>query len=375
MAGIYLHIPFCKKACYYCDFHFSTSHKYKSDLSDALSRELFLRKEYLNGEIIESIYFGGGTPSLLNKEELKNIFRALENNYDLGNLKEITLEANPDDLSKAKLELLKQFPINRLSIGIQSFFDEDLAYMGRAHNGGQASASVKRAQDHGFSNITIDLIYGIQTLDDDKWNKNIRTAIMLGVPHISAYALTIEEDTALYHFIKKKKYQQIDEDRQRRQFDILTKQLTDTGFIHYEISNFAKEGYMAVHNSNYWKGKKYLGIGPSAHSYNGNERSWNIANNMRYLKALEQGTLPLESETLSEENKFNEYLMVSLRTMWGANLKIIKERFGEKYDTHLKKSIVPLIEKGLLKNENDILHLTADGKFISDYVISELINA
>src|ERR1700712_1599535 len=317
MAGIYLHIPFCKQACHYCDFHFSTSLAYKDDLLRALVEEIRLRKDFLGGETVETIYFGGGTPSLLSGEELSLLINIITDIHTVSSDAEITIEANPDDLDQQKLKSLRQTPVNRFSIGIQSFFDDDLAWMNRVHRAREAEASVKRAQDAGFENITVDLIYGYPLLTEQKWKHNLDKAFELQVPHVSAYSMTVEPRTALASFIKKKKQAPMNDEQSSEQFIELMNAMEAHGFEHYEISNFCKPGHYSRHNTNYWRGIKYLGIGPSAHSYDGEKRQWNIANNAKYMQAIEKKTIPAEIEVLTEENRLNEYIMTSLRTQWG----------------------------------------------------------
>ena len=300
MAGIYLHIPFCKRACHYCDFHFSTSLTYKDDLLQAMAAEIRLQKDYLAGETIETIYFGGGTPSLLGVDEINNLLDTITRLHTVSSGAEITLEANPDDLDRTKLEALRQTPVNCFSIGIQSFYDDDLEWMNRVHRAGEAEASVKRAQDAGFENITVDLIYGFPLLTDAKWKTNIEKVFELDVPHVSAYSMTVEPQTALAAFISKKKQPPMNEQQSAEQFLYLMDAMRQQGFEQYEIANFCKPGHYSMHNSNYWKGVKYLGIGPSAHSFNGNTRRWNIANNSLYIQALHNGIIPFEEEILTE---------------------------------------------------------------------------
>ncbi|MGZ3778885.1 MAG: radical SAM family heme chaperone HemW, partial [Mucilaginibacter sp.] len=320
MAGIYLHIPFCKKACHYCDFHFSTSLTYRDELIGALLHEIKLQKTYLDSENIETIYFGGGTPSLLSGEEINTIIDTITTIHTVTAGAEITLEANPDDLDTEKLKALRQTPVNRFSIGIQSFFDDDLAWMNRAHRSNEAESSIKRAQDAGFDNITVDLIYGYPLLTDQKWKTNLDKVFDLQVPHVSAYSMTVEPRTALAAFIKKKNQPPMNEEQSAEQFMQLMDAMISHGFEHYEISNFCKPGHYSRHNTNYWKGVKYLGIGPSAHSYNGETRQWNIANNAKYIQSLTTGIIPAEKEILSESNRLNEYIMTSLRTIWGLEI-------------------------------------------------------
>lgn len=371
MSGIYLHIPFCKQACHYCDFHFSTSLKKKDEMLSALKSELRLRQEEFQNQSIETIYFGGGTPSVLSNEELQSILDTIYEYYEVSEHPEITLEANPDDLSKSRIEVLAQSPINRLSIGIQSFFEDDLKSMNRAHNAEEAKICLKEATKH-FDNITIDLIYGIPNMSLEKWNQNLQMAFDFGINHISSYALTVEDKTALDSFIKKGSYPPLDEDLASQHFDHLVKRTQDQGFAHYEISNFGKSGYFSKHNTSYWKGKTYLGIGPSAHSFNGTQRSWNIANNAKYIKALKQDELPSEIETLTKNDRFNEYIMTGLRTIWGISLNKIVADFNEDYKMQLLQSAQKFIEKELLVIENHKIMTTQKGKFLADGIASDL---
>ena len=318
MSGIYIHIPFCKQACHYCDFHFSTSLKKKDELINALIKELQLRKDELKNQKVETIYFGGGTPSLLTNTELQLIIDEVYNSYEVSKNPEITLEANPDDLSNKRINQLANTPINRLSIGIQSFFEHDLKLMNRAHNVNEAKACLEEATKH-FNNISIDLIYGIPGLTNQLWIENIETALSFNIPHISSYALTVEPKTALESFIKKGIIDNVDDDIAQEQFHILVEKLQTHNFIHYELSNFGKEGFFSRNNSAYWQGKTYLGIGPSAHSFNGEKRGWNVRNNSKYINALQHNQLPIEEEILSVTDKYNEYVMTGLRTIWGVS--------------------------------------------------------
>ena len=372
MAGIYIHIPFCKKACNYCDFHFSTSFKFKDDLIECIKKEISTRKNYLNNQKIESVYFGGGTPSVLNEKELTSILETIYNNFEVIKGPEITLEANPDDLSKDKLKMLKKIGVNRLSIGIQSFIEKDLQFMNRSHSVNQATESVKYAQEIGFNNITIDLIYGIPNLTDREWENNIQKAIKLGVNHISAYCLTSENKTAMHHDIAKGKYQLPCEDITSQQFETLINKLKKSGFEQYEISNFAKKDFYSKHNSSYWKQKLYLGIGPSAHSFDGNSRQWNIANNVKYIKGGKSNLWDFEKETLNEKTKYNEYVLTSLRTSWGINLSFLKENFDQKFTNFLLKNSNIFIEKNQISHTKNVLKLTEEGKLLADYIASEL---
>ena len=372
MAGIYIHIPFCKQACYYCDFHFSASLKRKDVLLNSLKKEIILRKDELEGEIIETIYFGGRTPSILNFDELNSLFETIYSNYSVIESPEITLEANPDDLSLPKIKELASLPINRLSIGIQSFFDDDLKFMNRAHTSEESKESLKNALNH-FDNITIDLIYGVQNMSNEKWLKNLDQAFKFGVSHISSYALTVEKRTALYNFIKKGKVPPVDEQQAFEQFNLLVSETEKHGFIHYEISNFGRPDNFSKHNTSYWLGKKYIGFGPSAHSFNGKQRSWNIANNSKYIKSLNNNILPLEFEELSINNRFNEYIMTGLRTIWGIDLNKIENDFGKDYLNDLVQNSKEFIEQGLLKisSENKLV-TTQKGKFLADGIARDL---
>ncbi len=374
MAGIYIHIPFCKQACHYCNFHFSTSLKYKNELVDALLQEIKLRKDYLPTKEVETIYFGGGTPSLLSADEIQRIFDQLNRFYSITNDTEVTLEANPDDLLPAKIEALRQTPVNRFSIGIQSFDAEDLRFMNRAHNVEQAENCIGLAQEAGFENLTIDLIYGAPTTSHETWQRNLQKAIDFGVPHISAYCLTVEPKTALAHFVETGKAAAVDEEKAAQQFEILVETLTQSDFVHYEISNFGKIGWESKHNSSYWRGKPYLGLGPSAHSFDGKRtRQWNLAHNAQYIKAIGQGKLPSEKEVLSNSERFNEYLMTSLRTIWGCDLERVKREFGGELYGHLLEEMRLFLRKGILERKGQVLVLTQKGKFLADGVISELM--
>ena len=371
MAGIYIHIPFCKQACHYCDFHFSTSMKKKDDMVLALAHEIFLRKEELGGEIIETIYFGGGTPSVLSNDEIKLLIDSVYLNYDVADNPEITLEANPDDLSPERIRQLSQTKINRLSIGVQSFFEEDLKLMNRAHNVLQAEVCLAEAVKH-FDNITIDLIYGVPGMSNGKWLQNVEKALSFGIPHISSYALTVEPKTALHTFVQKGIVPPPSEEGAQEHFRMLTERLAQGGFIHYELSNFGKPGYFSKNNTAYWLGKKYIGIGPSAHSYDGISRSWNVANNAHYLKALQTGSLPSEKEVLTIADRYNEYIMTGLRTMWGVSLKRIENEFGAAYLAHLQKESQKFLDNGTLSIEDEVLKATAKGKFLTDGIASDL---
>ncbi len=371
MSGIYIHIPFCKQACHYCDFHFSTSLKKKDDMLSSLKTELNLRKHELDDQIVETIYFGGGTPSLLSADELRMLIDEVHKNYSVIEYPEITLEANPDDLGKEQIIKLANTQINRLSIGIQSFFEDDLKSMNRAHSAIEAKECLENATKY-FDNITIDLIYGIPNMSREKWKKNLRTAFSFGVPHISSYALTVEAKTALDTFIKRGKYPPIDDELALKHFDLLVSETETKGFVHYEISNFGKPDFFSKHNTSYWQGKPYLGIGPSAHSFNGIQRSWNVSNNSKYIQFIKKYKLPSKIEELSKKDRFNEYVMTGLRTVWGVSLDTIENEFGWEYKESLEKSSEKFINDGLLFKETQILKTTKRGKFLADGIASDL---
>jgi oxygen-independent coproporphyrinogen-3 oxidase len=371
MAGIYIHIPFCKKACTYCDFHFTTSLKYVDEMADAICTEIRLKKNRITSQV-GSIYFGGGTPSVLSFAQLQQIFETLTSTFSIAADAEITLEANPDDLTVQKIAALRQLPINRFSIGTQSFFDEDLRWMNRAHHAIEAEISIKRAQDAGFENLSIDLIYGYPLLTDEKWNANINKAIELQTPHISAYSLTVESRTALANAIAKGKQTGMNDEQSAAQFLGLTNQLATAGFEHYEISNYSLPGKYAVHNTNYWKGIPYLGIGPSAHGFDGTVRYHNIANNAKYLGALSQQKLCETIEELSIADRFNEYIMTSLRTMWGTDLEKITNDFGREFADQVRKDIAPFLVNGQVILNQQLIVLSTAGKLFADGIAAAL---
>lgn len=373
MAGIYIHIPFCLQACHYCDFHFSTSLKNKLELLLAIEKELIVRKNYLSkGELINSIYFGGGTPSILSREELSRIFDTIYSNYNISESAEITLEANPEDLNSEKLRALKNTPVNRFSIGVQSFFEDDLKFMNRAHSVQKAVASVKGAQDAGFENISIDLIYGTPTLSDEKWKQNLQTAFDLKVKHISSYCLTVEEKTALHKFVQIGKVKNVDEEKSATQFEILLEAMQKNNFVQYEISNFCSNNFYSQHNSNYWLKKKYLGVGPSAHSYNEVSRQWNIKNNGLYIKGVDENKLNFEIETLTPSQNYNEYIMTGLRTMWGISLSHIENVFGKDVLIHCKNEANKYSNSGYIDEKNNCIFLTSKGKLLADKIAADL---
>ncbi|RZJ53039.1 MAG: radical SAM family heme chaperone HemW [Flavobacterium sp.] len=371
MSGIYIHIPFCKQACHYCDFHFSTSMKKKDEMVLALAKEIVMRKNEFLDETIETIYFGGGTPSVLENSELQLLIDTVYANYKVAENPEITIEANPDDLSAERILELSKSPINRLSIGIQSFYEEDLKMMNRAHNSAEAKNCLAEATKY-FDNISLDLIYGIPGMSDEMWKQNIETALSFGIPHISSYALTVEPKTALSKLIQTGKIAEPQDEVASNHFMILVEMLQKNGFIHYELSNFGKENYFSKNNSAYWLGKKYIGIGPSAHSYDGIKRGWNVANNSLYIKSIQENKLPIETETLSVSDRYNEYIMTGLRTIWGVSLERIEKEFGSEYLDYLKKQSQKFFHDDLLSIENNILKPTLKGKFLSDGIASDL---
>ncbi|MFD1017338.1 radical SAM family heme chaperone HemW [Winogradskyella rapida] len=371
MAGIYIHIPFCKQACHYCDFHFSTSMKKKEDIVQALAKELELRKSEFEAITVETIYFGGGTPSVLSNNEIQFIIDAVYKHYKVSENPEITLEANPDDLSKQRIIELSKSRINRLSIGIQSFFEADLKLMNRAHNAQEAKVCLEEATKY-FDNISLDLIYGIPGATNAQWLANIEMALSFGIPHISSYALTVEPKTALAAFIKKGAIANVDDDQAHEQFHLLKDQLEAAGFVHYELSNFGKEGYFSKNNTAYWQSKSYIGIGPSAHSFNGKQRGWNINNNSKYLAAIAANKLPIELETLTDTDQYNEYVMTGLRTIWGVSIAKVQRDFGTEFKDYLLKNAESFLSQGLLDLKDDHLCVTKKGQFLCDGIASEL---
>jgi oxygen-independent coproporphyrinogen-3 oxidase len=372
MAGIYIHIPFCKQACHYCNFHFSTSLRQKGPMLNAIYRELELQKSYLKGVELESVYFGGGTPSLLDVEDLVKIFEHITRLHRLSNRAEITLEANPDDLTQDKLTGLKMYtPVNRLSIGVQSFFDNDLVWMNRAHQAQEARTVIENAQKTGFDDLTVDLIYASPTTSDEQWQQNLETVFDYKIPHLSCYCLTVEEGTALGTWVQRGKQAPIDDEKASRQFEYLIQATARAGYEQYEISNFSQPGRYARHNTSYWFAEPYLGIGPSAHSFDGKSRQWNIANNALYIKSISDNTIPFERETLTPVQQFNEYLMTALRTMWGINQERV-ENFGEPFLSHFLKKSNTFLDNGLLEKQNNSYRLSHQGKFFADRIAMEM---
>lgn len=370
MAGIYIHIPFCKKACHYCNFHFSTQTQHIHSFVEALLNEIELRRDYINTPI-QTIYFGGGTPSLLSAEQISSIIEKLQLNFDLSNLQEFTLEANPDDININKLSEWNAIGINRLSIGIQSFQKESLAWMNRAHIVDQSHQAIQMAQDAGFNNISIDLIYGTPHYTKEHLLADLKIIEDYRIPHVSCYALTVEEKTALNSMIEKGKIENVKTEVQAEHFEIIVDYLNKIGFEHYEISNFAKPGNRSKHNSSYWKGIPYLGLGPSAHSFNGSSRQWNVANNALYMQSLEKRALPFEIELLDQVAQYNEYMMISLRCMEGFDLKHIESSFGKAYSEHTQNVIQILAQKDIFEQKSTSYCLKKSAKFLADGIASE----
>jgi oxygen-independent coproporphyrinogen-3 oxidase len=367
LAGVYIHIPFCKQACYYCNFHFITSLRRKNELVAALLSEINLRKDYLHGEHVDTIYFGGGTPSLLQIEDCQFLIEKIHHDFNVRDDAEITIEINPDDTTDEKLKGWKKVGINRLSIGVQSFFEEDLKWMNRAHKAEQAVDNLQMAIKN-FDNISIDLIYGTPLLTNEKWKQNVDRTIAYAIPHLSCYALTVEPKTALHKMIRDQRIADIDPDKQSEQFLLLMKWMEEAGYEHYEISNFARPGFRSKHNSSYWQGKKYLGIGPSAHSFNGRERQWNVSNNNIYTDSINKGIIPCEKEILTPIQQVNEYIMTSLRTIEGLDLNQVEEAVGYELSVISKK----FIDRGLMVEEQNHLMLTKEGKLFADGIAAEL---
>jgi oxygen-independent coproporphyrinogen-3 oxidase len=370
MSGIYIHIPFCKKACHYCNFHFSTSLKRKEDMIAAICKELSLRKEELASPL-KTIYFGGGTPSLLSEKEINHIFETIKEHFGVENDAEITLEANPDDLTKDVIKQLAKSPINRLSIGVQSFFEEDLKLMNRAHSEKEAKESIIGAKQY-FDNISIDLIYGVPGVSNQRWEQNLKIALSLQVPHISSYALTVEPKTAFESFIKKGKIIPTLDSDFKEQYELLLSTMKEAGFVNYEFSSFSKEGYFSKNNTAYWQGKSYIGIGPSAHSFDGKYRSWNVSNNIKYIQSISEEKLPIERELLSVKDRYNEYVMIGLRTMWGISLIKIETDFGKNFVQYVLNQAQKAIEDELVILKEDNLMISEKGKFLCDGIASDL---
>ncbi|MCO5231296.1 MAG: radical SAM family heme chaperone HemW [Chitinophagales bacterium] len=375
MAGIYIHIPFCKQACHYCNFHFSTTfEKYRAQMIDAISQEIYIQKDFFGSSKtqLQSIYFGGGTPSLLNNSEFQQIWRALEANFDLSQLKEVTLEANPDDMDSPFFDMLAQSSINRLSIGVQSFDNLDLAYLNRVHNGESAIHAITTSLNQGIEKISTDLIFGIPTSGIPRLEKDIRLLADLGVSHISIYGLTVEKNTALDLLIKKQKSIPVDEEKSALEMEWLMDFMPTLGYQQYEISNFALPGDEAIHNNSYWHDIPYLGIGPSAHSYKTPFRYWNIANNMRYIQSIEQGILPQETEHIHLHSQYNEWIMTKIRLREGINVQLLEELFDGEISKHFHSTVKKHLASGLLQFQNNHYILSTKGKLLTDNITADL---
>ena len=380
MAGIYIHIPFCKSKCAYCNFFSLASESKINDYVEALKKEIVLRKNYLGDETVKTIYFGGGTPSLLSVKNIEEILELLNKNYEIVSSPEITLEINPDTIDREKMSSLKKIGVNRMSVGIQSFDDEDLRYLGRRHDSRHAMQVLEDLKHTDFEKITLDLIYGMPTLTEEKWNKNLDIFFSTGITHLSAYALTVEPKTILGQRIEKGELQSVSEEDTIRHYNILVDRTKENGFEHYEISNFAKEGFRSQHNSIYWRDEKYLGLGPSAHSYDGISRQWNISNLTKYIQLVgdaetqrhRDAELFYEKEILSTEDKFNEYVMTSLRTSWGCDIEKIERDYGKSYAHHFLKNIKKYLENGEMLKENNTYFLSEEGKLFADGIAADL---
>ena len=372
MASIYIHIPYCKQQCTYCNFHFRIAQNDKVEMLKSIKKEIAMRQAYLNDETISSIYFGGGTPSILSKAEIDSLITTISSYFTIATDAEITLECNPDDLDKNMLTDLKDIGINRLSIGIQSFDDADLTFMNRSHNAKQALGCIHLAKEVGFKNITIDLIYGLPEQGNEKWKENLIQMLALDIQHFSAYSLTVEPKTALKHLIEKKKVTPLDDKITVEHFNTLVQIATENDFIHYEISNFGKDGYFSNHNTAYWKNQHYLGVGPSAHSFNGTSRQWNISSNKQYIEKINTNNNYFEVEELSNSQQYNEYIFTSLRTIWGVNLNYIVTQFGMDTQQHFKEEVLKWIEQGKVYTEDKNYVLSKSGKLYADAIASDL---
>ena len=373
MAGIYIHIPFCKTRCIYCDFYSTTRSELKSRYIHALCKELQMRKEYLRGEPVETVYFGGGTPSQLAEEDFREVFETIRKYYGMEHCREITLEANPDDLTEEYTAMLQQLPFNRISMGIQTFDDATLKLLNRRHDAEQAVKAVHHCRRAGFNNISIDLIYGLPGETDDRWKRDLQQAISLGVEHISAYHLTYEEGTRIYELLQAHRIHEVDEESSVRFFSTLMDTLDNAGYEHYEISNFCRPGYYSRHNTSYWKGIPYLGCGPSAHSFNGTTREWNISSIDRYIKGIEEGQRVFETEYLGPTTRYNEFIITTMRTVWGTPIEKLKQLFGIEMWEYCRKMATPYLKNGKLEEYEGALRLTREGIFISDSIMSDLL--
>lgn len=373
MAGIYLHVPFCKTRCVYCDFYSTTQGERKERYVSALCRELEMRKEYLRGERVETVYFGGGTPTQLEKEDFERIFDTLRTHYGMEECGEITIEANPDDLTDGYLRTLASLPFNRVSIGIQTFDEPTLRLLRRRHTAAQAIEAVRRSREAGFGNISVDLIYGLPGETAERWERDLRRAIELRPEHISAYHLTYEEGTPIYNMLRQHRVSEVDEETSWGFFVLLTDLLRSAGYEHYEISNFCLPGRHSRHNSAYWKGVPYLGCGPSAHSFDGESREWNVASLDAYIEGMESGQRPFERERLDLDMRYNEFVITTLRTVWGLPTEELKERFGEERRAYCLRMAAPYLRGGKMEERDGTLRLTREGIFISDRIMSDLL--
>lgn len=373
MAGIYIHVPFCKTRCAYCDFFSTTLHDLKSRYVDALCQELAMRQNYLHDATIGTLYFGGGTPSQLSEDDFRRIFNKIEEVYDLDTCEEITLEANPDDLTDDYVMMLTTLPFNRISMGIQTFHEPTLQLIGRRHTAQEAIEAVRRCQQHGFSNISIDLIYGLPGETPEQWKEDLQKAFSLEVQHISAYHLTYEHGTRLWQMLQKHEIAEVDEDTSVELFRILCQEMHKAGYEHYEISNFALPGFRSRHNSAYWHEVPYLGCGPGAHSFDGDSREWNVSSLQKYIDALEKGQRNYEQETLDKDTRYNEFIMTRLRTCEGFSLDDLQQRFGLAYHNYCQHLAAPFLKQGLLLQDEDTLRLSREGIFVSDDIISDLM--
>ena len=373
MAGIYLHIPFCKTRCIYCDFYSTTRSELKTRYVRALCRELEIRKKYLKGEYVETIYFGGGTPSQLEEEDFILIFDVIREQYGMEHCREITLEANPDDLTPDYLKMLASLPFNRISMGIQTFDDTTLQLLKRRHTSRTAIEAVHRCREAGFQNISIDLIYGLPGETKERWENDLRQATSLNVEHISAYHLTYEEDTPIYNMLKQHQIEEVDEDSSLQFFTLLIEHLQEAGYEHYEISNFCRPGKYSRHNTSYWKGIPYLGCGPSAHSFNGTTREWNVSSIDLYIKGIEGDRRNFETENLDQTTRYNEFIITTIRTVWGTPIEKLKQEFGNELWEYCREMSAPYLENGKLEMHEGALRLTREGIFISDSIMSDLL--
>lgn len=371
MAGIYIHIPFCRKACHYCNFHFSTSLQKAPEVLKSIEKEMEIRSEELKEEI-NTIYFGGGTPSLIESEAIASMLNQAKKYFKIAPDAEITLEANPDDINIQKAKSWKSIGINRFSLGIQSFADENLQWMNRAHNAVQSFAAIDTIRNAGFENFSIDLIYGTPGQTKEGWIKDVETALKLNIPHLSCYALTVEEKTALHTLIQKGEKQEVNQDEQAERFNVLMELTAEAEYHHYEISNLALPGFESKHNSSYWEGISYIGFGPSAHSYDGKKRKWNIANNIKYVEAIAKQILPLEEETLSQNDKLNEYTMTSIRRSKGIEKNRLIQLGGESRLPEIQKMIQPYLESNKVVEDEKGWRLTNEGKFHADGIAAAL---